>query len=267
MGVYGSLFIRRNKSTELVLEFLRAIRNVWEDWDLPIGYGARHELPDHETVERINKEDHSRFVDEFHSIFKSSAYLDEILASVHKVNPPPNAPASDVEASEDEECYVSGIRNLFQDRNDGPLFIFALIAFVLGVEITIRAQDETEDVGNYYSIVPPEHSLNLHTFERLRYYLEDRQGELDSKCSDEGFFMTPEDQMADLNKRLTEEILRRTPISVEEGFQLWLSAEDLSEITRPVGFTREEAQKFMVDYLKCMYSTIEKQISSSQART
>ena len=169
MGVYGFLFIRRNKSTELVLEFLHMIEDL--SWDSSNCFRSSKELPDHETVKRINEIQNYRFVDKFLILFNSSAYLDEIIKSVHKVEPQQNAPDCYWTASEDEECYIRWMRNLYQDDNDGFLFMFALIAFVLGCDINIRIHDETELVGNYYSIIPPEHSLNLHTFENIRSYL------------------------------------------------------------------------------------------------
>ena len=51
MGVYGFLFIRRNKSTELVLEFLHMIEDL--SWDSSNCFRSSKELPDHETVKRI----------------------------------------------------------------------------------------------------------------------------------------------------------------------------------------------------------------------
>lgn len=49
---------------------------------------------------------------------------------------------------------------------------------------------------------------------------------------------------------------REIPITVEEGFKLWLSNEDLSKIERPIAFTREDAEKYAVDFIKDIYSAI-----------
>lgn len=175
MGFYCSFFIRKSETTELVMEFFRALGDAgnydFTQWD-------EYEFPDHLTVWRLNYHADG-FVNKFLFLFDANDHLDEILESVHRIEPPNNAPSRYMEAAEDEVRCDEGlcpashgyIKNT-QHSWGSALLVFALIAWVIGEEIVIRTHDEGSRVGNYYSIVPPEQSKHLHSHEDLLHYLQ-----------------------------------------------------------------------------------------------
>lgn len=177
MGFYCSYFIRKSETTDLVLEFLHALQYAaGYDYDLIHARDTR-EFPDHVTVWRLNQE-LDGFVNKFLVAFNATDHLNEILESVHRVEPPNNAPTRYEEAAGDELRLDDGYIKSTQDWWSNALLIFALIAWATGKEIVIRTHDEGGggvEAGNYYSIVPPEHALNLDSHEALLYYLEDRK--------------------------------------------------------------------------------------------